>query len=375
MKREREQPIFLTEELEQGLIAALVNGSIGLDTIPRESLSANGQAVCNGVEFLSSKTVAPYAKASVVSTTCDVAGGDKVVIRPYLDKALKAGGGKEAADIIEKLYQQQALNEIINEANRQLASREFDPTGLLDKLKVQERGDLIPACDMLANDEFPEEPTGYPIRSLPLLTQATGGVMGVWAIGGKAKLGKSTLAIQIALDSPQPVLYYDMENGVQRLVYRIGQAFGGDKARFKEATKRFYIRKHIKTLDKNLRELGEPTLVVVDSLNKLPKINKDRRTSVDEWLLRFETLAQNGHAVILISELNGFGGYKETGEIEYTVDLGMQLTGTYDALEVNIVANRNRPCYGTICGLERINGWRFREVEDLATDKQEDIDL
>jgi len=367
--------LFLSEELEQGLVAALVNGLIGLDTVPRESLSGNGQAVCNGVEFLlSAGNKAPFTKATVVATACDVAGADKTTLRPYLDKALKAGDGKESADIVAKLYQQQALNELINEASRQMSAREFDARALLSKLDTSETNDLVPACDMLINGEFPQEPTGYSIPGLPMLTEASGGVMGVWAIGGKAKLGKSTLGVQVALGMPVPVLYYDMENGPATMLYRMGKYFGGNKQAFRERTKTFYIRRSIKTLDKDLRKVKAPALIVVDSVQKLPTNAKDRRSGIDGWLSKFERLKEDGYTTLLISEVNGFGGYKETGEIEYTVDFGMQLRRDGDYITATVVANRHRPAYGDICALERVNDWMFRESDDLGT-AQEDVDL
>ena len=198
----------------------------------------------------------------------------------------------------------------------------------------------------------------------------------MWAIGGKKKMGKSTLAVQLSLEVArvQPVVYYDMENGESVLLYRIGRMFGGDVKKVREATKQFYMRSSARTLDADLAAVPPPPLVVIDSLQKLPTKLDQRRTGLDAWLLRLEALKKQGYSVLLVSELNGFGGYKETGEVEYTVDLGLQLVGNGDYVTVNCVANRHRPNEGEICNLERVNEWAFAETDDYTpTTEMEDL--
>lgn len=378
----RDERIYISEELEQALVSALLRGHISLDDIPVTSLSKNGQAVCAGVEFLvEKKAQAPYASALIVSTACDVAGGDSSELRPYVDFALKQQVAGEPGAVVKHLYQQRALSEIMSEASRQLATKEFDPGAFSEKLsgKYEDDDELIPACDMLVNDELPPEPTGYPIPSLPRLTEASGGLMGVWAVGGKAKMGKSTLGVQIALDMPIPVLYYDLENGNHVTINRMGHVCGSKEA-YKERTKRFYIKNKItrKKLDAALKtkKMKPPALIVIDSIQKLPTKADQRRTGIDEWLRKFEQLKADGYSVLLISEVNGTGQYKETGEIEYTVDFGMQLQRDGGSIVATVVANRHREMNGDLCYLERVNKWKWKESLDLASvpeDESEDL--
>ncbi len=360
--------MFVSEELELGLVAALVRGLIKLDSVPVDALSKDGQAVCSAVQFLAEIGKPPFAKNSVLSAAVDVAGADKVALRPFLDKAMATAGGQEPAEIVRKLAEQQTLSEVMNIIQRQMAERSFDAGEIRAKLKSSSHSALVPASELIIGDKLPPIPTGYDIPSLPGLTEASGGVMGVWCVGGKAKVGKSTLGVQIALEMPVPVLYYDMENGDEVLMYRIGKAFGGDVRKVKDKTKRFYLRHNIKTLDQDLGKIAAPALVVVDSLQKLPTKLDQRRAGIDGWLAKFERLKEDGYSVLLISEVNGFGGFKESSEIEYTVDFGMQLRRDYGTggVVATVVANRHRPHYGDICGIERVNDWWMKETEDLG---------
>jgi len=57
----------------------------------------------------------------------------------------------------------------------------------------------------------------------PLLDRALGGIHGINVIGGAPKIGKSTFMIQIATEMAMrkvPVLYYDFENGRQKIYQR-----------------------------------------------------------------------------------------------------------------------------------------------------------
>ena len=364
--------LFISEELESCLVGSALRGTLSLDLVPTETMTPDGQAVMQGAAFLAASGVMPpFSKTAIISTASDIAGGDKVKLRPYVDKAMK-DTEKDAgtAAILQKLHEQQALTEIMNSAQTQLAARTFDPSAFTSALAVKKKTTLAPASTLLVNDTLPPMPTGYPVRSLPALTKASGGIMGVWALGGKAKAGKSTLGVQLSLDVSVPVLYYDMENGEAVLMYRIGKALGGDVALVRRKTERFYIRRNIQTLEADLASVPAPALVVVDSIQKLPTKLDQRRTGLDAWLLKFERLKERGYHVLLISEVNGFGGYKETGEVEYTVDFGLQIQRDDDGqASLRIVANRHRPDIGDLCYLERVNDWWWKETDDLGTEE------
>lgn len=362
----------ISEELEHGLVAGVVRGLVKLELVPEASLSKNGQAILAAAEFLECQGMkTPYSKNSLVSAAVDVAGADKTVLRPYLDTAMKvAGGSEDVLGILQKIHERDALTNLIELAGKQLANRQYDPTALKSTLTVRGPRKLVPLCDLIIDDKLPPIPTGYAIPSLPTLTKASGGVMGVWAIGGKSKLGKSTLGLQIALEMPTPVLYYDMELGPEVMLYRIGQAFGGDVPKVKRQLKRFYHHPSVTTLDEDLLAVPAPAVIVIDSLQKVQTDLENRRGGIDAMLAKFERLKRDGYTTILISEVNGMGGFKETSEIEYTVDFGMQLRREYGGGGViaSIVANRHRRDYGDLCVMERVNEWWIREGDGAQQD-------
>lgn len=196
----------------------------------------------------------------------------------------------------------------------------------------------------------------------------------MWAVASEAGVGKSTLAVQLAVEYGRqgPVLYYDMENGPEVMLYRIGKRYKGDVEAARRVTKNLYFRETIKTLQQDLQGFKDKRcLVVVDSLQKLPTSVEHRRTSLDVWVHKLERVKKDGHSVVLISEKNReeYGsasqrGFKETGEIEYSCDFGFHLIQEAQMptmSKVIVVKNRHRPIVGSVCYIERVNGFRFVE--------------
>ena len=90
----------------------------------------------------------------------------------------------------------------------------------------------------------------------------------------------------------------------------------------------------------------DKTLVVVDSLHKLPFKNlSERRTGIDEWLRHMEAIRdEQGVAFLVISELSrslegrydekpDLGSFKESGDIEYSADNAMILAPSWNPLD------------------------------------------
>lgn len=367
---------MVSRDLEHALVGALVRGQVEPDIVPKSALSKEGQAVVEGVEFLRSKKTKarrnnPISRQDILIAAGDAMGGDKDTLRPYIVEVMDQGG-EEVSVVLQALMEQQALQGIINEASTQIAGHTFDPSAFKPHFEVKKSHGLAPASTLLVNDKLPPIPSGVPV-SLPMLQAASGGIFGVWVIGGKSGVGKSTLGWQLTIEVARtmPALVYDMENGETTLLYRIGKALGGDIQKVKEATKQIYIRRNIRTLTEDLAAVPAPALIVVDSLQKLPTKIDQRRGGIDHWLNRLESLKDQGYSVLIISELNGLGGFKETGEIEYTADFGMQLWPRDEGVEVQVLKNRHRPELGHICDLSRVNGWWFQEADDLGTDRSD----
>jgi replicative DNA helicase len=205
----------------------------------------------------------------------------------------------------------------------------------------------------------------------PRLDSALGGIHGINVIGGAPKVGKSTFLIQIASEMASkqiPVLYYDFENGRQKIYQRTLSRLARlqtdqlREQRLPEEQKRNYeaacrklqkmfffwrvindrkvtpelMRKHIDFIRHETR--SEYTVVVVDSLHKLP-FNEfaERRTGIDAWLRQMESIRDELQvSFLVISELSRgvagsyleephLGVFKGSGDIEYSADNAMVL--------------------------------------------------
>lgn len=230
-----------------------------------------------------------------------------------------------------------------------------------------------------------------------LLDAAVGGIHGINIIGGAPKVGKSTFMIQAASEMALrkiPVLYYDFENGRQKIYQRTlsrlarlstdrlrtRQLPEDERLRAEEAGKSlekmlFYwrvindrkvtpelMRKHVDFIRHETR--SEYTVVVIDSLHKLPFNDfSERRTGIDAWLRQMESIRDELQvSFLVISELTRgtagsyqeephLGVFKGSGDIEYSADNAMVLyptapdagglTGTMDRKSVLwLVASR-----------------------------------
>jgi len=211
------------------------------------------------------------------------------------------------------------------------------------------------------------------------MDQALSGVAGINILGGQPKAGKSCFFMQISTEMARkkmPVIYYDFENGRQKIyartlcrLSRLGEEelrrrdLPGDEGKrlrdslsgFKEMLRYFRVVTDRKLSPDAVRrqidfikhETGQDkTLVVVDSLHKLPFKNlSERRTGIDEWLRHMEAIRDEQDAAFLvISELSrgaegrydekpDLGSFKESGDIEYSADNAMILAPSWNPLD------------------------------------------
>jgi hypothetical protein len=368
----------LSDTLEALILSALINGHLALTTVRRNELSRTGQFVFDGLSRLGKSKQPPYSAKTVLSAASDIAGGDPDVLRPYIQQSLDAGDGKSAETILAAVHDKQTLLDLVNLAGAQMATGGLDRQAFLTKLgpvKTVAHTTLQPVSAHFAGNRRHTMPEGVPLLDLPRLQSATHGLYGVWALSGDSGVGKSTLTLELAVQvgRSRPVLFYDYENGQPVLLSHLSQAFNNDNKKIRHATSQLYFREGIHTLDSDLAILGQPCLVVVDSIQKIAvRGGEDKRAGLEKWVHHLETLKFQGHCVLMVSEKSrafygrtGQAGYKESGEIEYTVDVGLELLevkGSNGVVEVSLNKNRNWPHKGFITTMSRVNNWWFKEA-------------
>lgn len=358
----------LHPELESALMSLILRGLLDPGELDPKELSKTGRTVlAAAVSMLGRGVECPLDHRPLARVAIDVAGGDPSEVKRYLQGVTNASL-KSPTEVLALVRNKQLLVRIINEAGRQLSTLEFDP-GVFGGFVGESGTPLAPLSEVLG-ESTPTMPVGTEIKSLPVLSERSGGIFGVWAIAGAPGVGKSALAEQIALDVGQrmPVLLYDFENGTAVLLYRAFHVFG---RRLADLGTRIFLRESIRTLDADLVGVPPPALVIVDSVQKLPASVEYRRTGLERWVHRLEGLKKRGYHVLLVSEVGrshygsdpSVGAFKETGEIEYSADLGIQLVeaGDESSVEVHIVKNRHHAHRGLAVVLHRVKDWWFRE--------------
>ncbi len=374
------KPTQLGEDLERAVVHALLLGKASLDCVRPEELSKSGRAVLDALRNLTHPT--PEA---VLLHCSEVQGYPKEVIKDYLAAVSLLGARVDVAEILQQVHAKQTLVELINEASTQLSRGVLDLGAFSPILTggTNAVGNRLVSVSEAVKNGLPAPLAGLPLKSLPNLSRTGGGFIGMWAVAGEPGVGKSVLAMQISLDlgSRIPVLYYDYENGFDATMDRIREVFHGDLERIRAATARLYYRDSVRSLESDLSLVAPPALIVVDSVQKLPVNMQYARMGLDRWVHRFEALKKRGYNVLLVSEVGrahynseaSLASFKESGEIEYSADLGFQLLpNSEDIAEVHIVKNRHRPRKGMV-GLLQRRGWLWKELGQDADNVEPEV--
>ena len=210
--------------------------------------------------------------------------------------------------------------------------------------------------------------------------ETLGGIYGINIMGGPPKAGKSCLGIQLGTEiakKKMPVLYYDFENGTQKIYQRTlarlskvsvdkivsAQLTDEEKNSLEEAhgelqtLLQFFrvvndrqitpdiMRRHIDFLRHETRR--DDTIVVIDSLHKLPfKDFSERRTGINAWLRELESIRDELQVgFLVISELTRqesgrydgiphMGLFKDSSDIEYTADNALIFLPEWEPIDI-----------------------------------------
>ena len=250
--------------------------------------------------------------------------------------------------------------------------------------------------------------------------EAVGGIHGINIIGGPPKAGKSSLGIQLATEiagKKMPVIYYDFENGTQKIYQRTlarlsqlavekivsGKLTDEERKRLEgsqedlQAMLQFFrvvndrqispasMRRHIDFLRHETRR--EDVIVVIDSLHKLPfKDFSERRTGINAWLRELESIRDELRVgFLIVSELTRqesgrydgvphMGLFKDSSDIEYTADNAMVFLPDWEPIDIKAETERINSLW-LVASRENSPGliaryrmdfpyWGFSEIED-----------
>ena len=359
----------LPDNLELAALGALIRGVLQEDSLDEKYLSRIGLHILKAYRDLENPSF-----QDILVYIVDVQNQDANTYKQALLRADSLSQTSNPTQLIEKWVDRQVLLQIQNECTKQLAgdANVQQVRSILDQRRP--RVSNATPLSLEVGDTVPAPPVGLPIYGFPNLTEWTGGLQFMWAIGGEPGIGKSTLAFQFAcswLRQGRKVFHYDRENSSAEFIRRGYDVFGGLEP-LRSAFELLYYRDDFSTLQYDLDDQEQPVLLIIDSIQKVPTKSNQRRESLDTWIHRFEEIKKSGHTVILLSELNkqsydnpNLAAYKETGEVEYAADIGIQLREcreTDDLVECRLVKDRPRPYKGNICYLRRKNFGCFEEV-------------
>jgi hypothetical protein len=289
------------------------------------------------------------------------ASGPEVVA--YVAAMSQREVGDDLDSLLRRIQRRAQLESLINLAGEHLADDSWDPAPLRELLV-----ESTPTAGVCLAEVDAESPVGLRLPYEALET-ATGGLYGLWVIAAEPGVGKSTLAWQIALHVGQqlPVHYFDFELTPGLVAARLDAAYPGMR---RDLTRRVYYHQKITDLEALVH--GDPSVIVIDSFQKLPANLEHRRAGLDRWMRRLEEIKQQGHHILVISEKDrmsyeraSLSAFKESGAIEYAADVAIQLVrdpDLHDELEIHVVKNRHHPARGKVSRLIREGSWAFREA-------------
>lgn len=237
-----------------------------------------------------------------------------------------------------------------------------------------------PSMKKVLSMETEQTPAGRKIPNFSILTEMTGGLRGLWVIGGATGTGKSTLAMNLVANVAGleiAVLCLDMENdtgpGTREIGERLKSAYGAEA----EALHYLHGFRRLSDLEAARAEyFPGPALIVIDHLQLLATGDDtgSRRATLDEVVRQCQDWVGEGYTVLALSQLNRVAyrqrpkleHFKESSTIEAaaTVALGIWRPSEFGPPRVHVVKVRQSrlPGYELLLAQE---GWRLIEERRL----------
>jgi hypothetical protein len=223
-------------------------------------------------------------------------------------------------------------------------------------------------------------PPARPISNFPMLTEITGGLRGLWVIGGVTGSGKSTLAMNIAASVAAvdfPVLYLDMENDTGPVAREVGDRIAAVYGEDAPALANIHAVRDPARLDSMLIEYAPQALIVIDTVQLLLQRlvrGDNQKAAADTVMHRCIEWVGQGYTVVALSQVNRnnytgrptLAAFKESGGIEAaaTAAMFMWMPKPYALPRLTVPKLRFAPPATEELVLER-RGWRLEEVDKL----------
>jgi len=374
------KPIKLGADLEKALLKGIVEGISSPESVDPQELSKKGKVIHGAAVYLLRKgATAPFKHTAITLAANHLYASNRDEVGAYLRSLEEHSTGSEINTLLRAARDKAALVALVNQAGEQLASGDLRVSDLTSILATQHSSGPVKSLAEVVGRRWPRAPRGIDIPSLPIISENSRGLFGVWAIAGEPGLGKSTLTWQIALDVSRsvPVFYYDLDGtGEEFFIERTRAIVGSDFTRFRRFTKNLFFRHNIASFEEDIARFPAPALFVIDSIQTLPASVRFAKESLDNWIRRFKETARKGYPVLTVSEKQrseygeaNISGFKGSGDIEYGVTVGIQLLGYDDdetLVKCILVKSRHSKRKGHIIDLERDEDktfwWKERKV-------------
>lgn len=159
-------------------------------------------------------------------------------------------------------------------------------------------------------------------------------------LGGEPGIGKSTLALQIALNIKLPVLYVSGEESQQQIKLRANRISSSENKCY------IYSETTLETILKNIDEL-KPRIVVIDSIQTIQSEKLESTpgsiSQIRECTAIIQRYAkQTNIAFIIIGHINKEGSIAGPKILEHIVDTVLQFEGDQNYMYRILRGNKNR---------------------------------